>query len=469
MGIYTLLVTALVLLTPGLTSAYRATGVVGDTLILPCIHPEIKETSLACWGRGSCSQSGCNHPVATVNGSRVTWAKSIRYSVNRDTSNVDLPLTITDVNMDDSGKYCCHVRFPIRGIDMKSEVEVEIQHPMMPDNLVRGSVDSTLTLPCKYSVGDGPKEVCWGKGGCPMSGCKNKILATDGTKVTWSESSRYKLLGNIAQGDSSLTISGLTKDLEGTYCCRIRVPGILNDIKKEIKLEIQDVHLVRASVRDTLVLPCSYSTDSGTNPVCWGHGHCGLLTCHNTVLESDGDEVTWTKSNRYELKGKLAKGNVSLTINSANADDGGVYCCRVKVQGAFNDIKKEIRVEIRDADHLSGLVGDTITLPCKYNVSDGTSPMCWGRGTCPTFKCTDTIVSTDGDDVSFVESGKYVLKGKLGTGEVSLTIKSVTKEDEGMYCCRAEVPGLFNDYMKEISLEVIDDGLQGHKHKFGKL
>ncbi|XP_077122664.1 polymeric immunoglobulin receptor-like [Ranitomeya variabilis] len=464
MGMYTLLVvTVLVVLTPGLISAYRATGIVGDTLILPCLHPEIKDTSLACWGRGACSQTGCNHPVATVNGSRVIWTKSVRYQVNRDNSKVELPLTITDVNLDDSGKYCCRVRFPNVGIDLKVEVEVEIQHPMMPNNLVRGSVNDTLTLPCKYSVVDGPKEVCWGKGGCPFTGCKNKVLKTDGTKVTWSESSRYKLLGDISKGDSSLTISGLSKDQEGTYCCRVRIPGMLNDIKNEIKLEIQDVHLVRGSVKDKLVLPCSYSTDSGTNPICWGHGHCGLFKCHNTVLKSDGNEVTWRHSNKYELDGNLAKGNVSLTIESANADDGGVYCCRVKVPGAFNDIMKEIRVEIRDADHLSGFFGDTITLPCKYNATDGTSPMCWGKGTCPTFKCTDTVVSTDGDYVSFAESGKYVLKGKLETGDVSLTIKRVTKEDEGMYCCRVEVPGLFNDNMKEIRLVVFDDGFQGHK------
>ncbi|XP_075712116.1 polymeric immunoglobulin receptor-like isoform X2 [Rhinoderma darwinii] len=331
---------------------------------------------------------------------------------------------------------------------------------VLPNNVVRGSVDDTLTLPCKYSVDEGPREVCWGKGSCPITGCKNKVLSTDGTDVTWSESSRYKLLGNINQGDVSLTISGLSKDQEGTYCCRVRIPGPFNDIKNEIKLEIQDVYLVRGSVMDTLTLPCSYSTDSGTSPTCWGKGHCGLLSCSNTVLQSDGHEVTWSESNRYQLTGNLAKGNVSLTIEEANADDGGVYCCRVEVPGAFNDIKKEIRVEIRDADRVSALMGDTVKLPCKYNVSEGTSTMCWGRGTCPTFKCTNTIVWTDGDDVSWTESEKYRLMGKIKTGDVSLIIKKVTIEDAGMYCCRVEVPGLFNDKIKEINLEVEDDGFQ---------
>ncbi|XP_069824265.1 polymeric immunoglobulin receptor-like [Dendropsophus ebraccatus] len=461
MKLYRLL---LMLLTPGLISAYRITGEVGDSLVLPCLYPVTQHTSLACWGRGTCSNTGCNFPVASVNGSRVIWTKSVRYQIIGDITNGELPLTITDVTLDDSGVYCCRVRIQNLGIDLKREIDVEIHNPMMPNNLVRGSVDDTLTLPCKYSVEEGPREVCWGKGSCPIYGCKNELLTTDGTSVTWAESSRYKLLENITTGDVSLTISGLTKDQEGTYCCRVQIPGVFNDVKHEIKLEIKDVYLVRGSLRDNLVLPCSYNTDSGTSPTCWGHGHCSLISCHNKILQSDGYEVTWEKSKRYDLAGDIVRGNVSLTIESASVDDGGVYCCRVEVPGLLNDIMKEIRVEIRDADHLRGLAGDTVTLPCKYNVSEGTSPMCWGRGPCPRSKCTNPIVWTDGDDVSCRESEKYRLASNIQTGDVSLTIQRVTKEDEGMYCCRVEVPGLFNDKMKEISLEVEDDGIQKGKH-----
>lgn len=392
------------------------------------------------------------------------WTRSKRHQINGDITKGELPLTITDVNMDDSGEYCCRVKIPSLGTELESKVYVEIQKPILAGNIVQGSVDSTLTLPCKYSVDEGPREVCWGKGSCPISGCKNKVLSTDGTTVNWMESGRYQLLGNVAQGDVSLTISGLSKDMEDTYCCRVRIPGPFNDIKKEIKLEIEDVNLVKGSLKDTLVLPCSYDTDSGTHPTCWGHGHCGLVTCPNKVLQTDGDEVTWRESQKYQLRGNYAKGHVSLTIESANENDGGVYCCRVVVPGAFNDIKKEIRVDIRHVDSVSGFVGNTIKLPCKYNVSEGTSPMCWGRGACPTLKCTDTLVSTDGAAVSSTLSNKYELSGNIETGDVSLTIHGATMEDIGMYCCRVEIPGLFNDKMKEISLEVTDDGFSRRKN-----
>ncbi|XP_066445514.1 polymeric immunoglobulin receptor-like [Eleutherodactylus coqui] len=461
MGMYTLLLSVLALLTPGLVSAYRTTALVGDSVILRCVSPITHHTSLACWGRGACSSTGCNFPVATVNGSRVIWTKSMKYQVKGDITDGEMSLTIADVNLDDSGVYCCHVKIVSLGIDLKREIHVEIQHPMMPDNLVQGSVDDTLTLPCKYTPDDGPREVCWGKGSCSIFKCNNKVLSTDGANVDWTESNRYQLLGNITNGDVSLTISGLTKDQEGTYCCHIWVPGIFNDIKKDIKLEIRDVTLVRGSLKDTLVLPCSYDTDRGTYSTCWGHGPCGLLTCYNKILESDGDDVIWRESRRYQLTGNLAKGNVSLTIEEANADDGGVYCCRVKVPGVFNDIKKEIRVEIRNVDVISGRAGDSITLPCTYNVSEGTSPVCWGKDTCPISRCTNSIVWTDGEAVSWTMSEKYKLIGNIKTGDVSLTIKRLTKEDEGTYCCRVEIPGLFNDKTKEISLNVEDDGFQG--------
>lgn len=109
------------------------------------------------------------------------------------------------------------------------------------------------------------------------------------------------------------------------------------------------VNLVRGSLGDKLTLPCSYATDSGTRSMCWGRGHCGVLTCRNDVLKTDGDAVTWREDERFQLKENIKRGNVSLTINKVNENDGGVYCCRVRVPGVFNDIKKEVRLEIHNS------------------------------------------------------------------------------------------------------------------------
>ncbi|XP_075066397.1 hepatitis A virus cellular receptor 1 homolog isoform X2 [Mixophyes fleayi] len=108
------------------------------------------------------------------------------------------------------------------------------------DDTVMGSVNDTLTLPYTYSVHKYTHSVCWGRGRCTLSGCNDVILQTDGSRVTWRTSDRYQLLGNIPQGDVSLTITGVTEEDEGTYCCKVEIPGWFNDLMREVKVWIQE-------------------------------------------------------------------------------------------------------------------------------------------------------------------------------------------------------------------------------------
>ncbi|OXB73923.1 UNVERIFIED_CONTAM: hypothetical protein H355_008218, partial [Colinus virginianus] len=96
---------------------------------------------------------------------------------------------------------------------------------------------------------------------------------------------------------------------------------------------------------------------------------------------------------------------------------------------------------------VKGEVGQNITVPCFYRVktkNDITS-MCWGRDACPSSKCSHPIIWTDGQRVTEQYHTRYVLKGNLLKGNVSLTILNAQETDSGTYCCRVEIPGLFND------------------------
>ncbi|XP_073423437.1 hepatitis A virus cellular receptor 1 homolog [Dendrobates tinctorius] len=104
---------------------------------------------------------------------------------------------------------------------------------------VTGLINGTATLPCNYSTSKGTYTMCWGRGSCAKIYCKNRIIEADSRTVTWRISNRYQLLGNISQGDVSLTISGATEDDEGTYCCRVEIPGPFNDKKEHVSLEIK--------------------------------------------------------------------------------------------------------------------------------------------------------------------------------------------------------------------------------------
>ncbi|XP_066446603.1 hepatitis A virus cellular receptor 1 homolog [Eleutherodactylus coqui] len=107
-----------------------------------------------------------------------------------------------------------------------------------PAEPVTGPLNGRVTLPCTYSLA--PTSMCWGQGSCPYSKCNDAIIWTDGHKVTWRKSDRYELLGNISHGDVSLTITGATKEDEGTYCCRVEIPGLFNDKIKEVTVQIHE-------------------------------------------------------------------------------------------------------------------------------------------------------------------------------------------------------------------------------------
>lgn len=108
------------------------------------------------------------------------------------------------------------------------------------ETVVRGIIGQPVTLPCSYQVTQ-PRDIsdmCWGRGPCPNSKCRNKILHTTGSEVTFRVSQRYNLYRPVYLGDVSLTIGTVQAEDAGTYCCRVEIPGLFNDIKRNIRLEV---------------------------------------------------------------------------------------------------------------------------------------------------------------------------------------------------------------------------------------
>ncbi|KAG8508799.1 Hepatitis A virus cellular receptor 2, partial [Galemys pyrenaicus] len=110
-------------------------------------------------------------------------------------------------------------------------------------------------LPCIYPRRENPVPVCWGKGACPMSQCHNLVLNTDGTKVKYQISSRYQLKGDIHLGNVSLTITHVTWNDSGSYCCRIEFPGPMNDGKVNLKLVVQPAKVAPVPTQTLLGTP----------------------------------------------------------------------------------------------------------------------------------------------------------------------------------------------------------------------
>ncbi|RLW03050.1 hypothetical protein DV515_00006826 [Chloebia gouldiae] len=131
-------------------------------------------------------------------------------------------------------------------------IQIFIAHAVS-EAVVKGTTGQPVTLPCSYRV-TRPKDIsdmCWGRGPCPNSKCRDKILHTGGSQVMSRASWRYSLLGNIAAGDVSLTISEAKAEDAGVYCCRVEIPGLFNDIKRNIRLEVARAPPVTTSTTST--------------------------------------------------------------------------------------------------------------------------------------------------------------------------------------------------------------------------
>lgn len=107
-----------------------------------------------------------------------------------------------------------------------------------------------------------------------------------------------------------------------------------------------------AEVGQNAYLPCTYSPTNPENlvPVCWGKGYCPLSECHSKVLSTNGGDLNYQLSSRYQLKGNIRKGDVSLTIENVTLADSGTYCCRIQFPGLWNDKKLNLKLDIKQGE-----------------------------------------------------------------------------------------------------------------------
>ncbi|XP_038556285.1 T-cell immunoglobulin and mucin domain-containing protein 4-like isoform X2 [Micropterus salmoides] len=113
------------------------------------------------------------------------------------------------------------------------------------------------------------------------------------------------------------------------------------------------------------------------------------------------------------------------------------------------------------------VIGHNVTLPCKYDTqSQSVLSFCWGQETVPMSKCSNTILSSEDGAVQFRQSPRYQLLGRGTDGDMSLTILNAQWSGAGVYGCRVEIPGWFNDYKVNTYL-VMEEGNAHENHPGG--
>ncbi|XP_008276332.1 T-cell immunoglobulin and mucin domain-containing protein 4 [Stegastes partitus] len=108
-------------------------------------------------------------------------------------------------------------------------------------------------------------------------------------------------------------------------------------------------------------LSCQYSVKRfGLSRVCWGRG-CGTFWCSNILVQTDENGVISKVADRYRLTGDVLDGQMDLDILNVRRTDSGPYCCRVDIDGIFNDKKvimnlRVVKGESHDSCSLRGPV-----------------------------------------------------------------------------------------------------------------
>ncbi|KAG9346754.1 hypothetical protein JZ751_007071 [Albula glossodonta] len=114
---------------------------------------------------------------------------------------------------------------------------------------------------------------------------------------------------------------------------------------------------------DRITLPCSYNVRThGRSSVCWGRDKVPMSKCSKTIISTDGDEVNFRESDRYQLLSGVTRGNVSLTIINVTENDSGTYGCRAEISGPFNDLKINFHLNVvKDQRKLQFSTAETTT------------------------------------------------------------------------------------------------------------
>ncbi|KAM6985005.1 hepatitis A virus cellular receptor 2 homolog [Aplochiton taeniatus] len=96
----------------------------------------------------------------------------------------------------------------------------------------------------------------------------------------------------------------------------------------------------------TATLSCQYSVERfGLSRVCWGRG-CGTFWCSDLLVQTDENGVISKVTDRYRLTGDILDGHMDLAILNVRRTDSGPYCCRVDVDGIFNDKKVVMNLRV---------------------------------------------------------------------------------------------------------------------------
>ncbi|KAM9348482.1 T-cell immunoglobulin and mucin domain-containing protein 4 [Symphorus nematophorus] len=146
------------------------------------------------------------------------------------------------------------------------------------------------SLSCQYSVKRfGLSRVCWGRG-CGTFWCNNILVQTDEHGVVSKVEDRYRLTGDVLDGQMDLDILNVRRTDSGPYCCRVDIDGIFNDKKVIMNLRVVKAPVTTSPPTTTMTATTNRATEPSTSTVNWKSllsSQLELLRRNSTLLRSD--------------------------------------------------------------------------------------------------------------------------------------------------------------------------------------
>ncbi|XP_047199519.1 T-cell immunoglobulin and mucin domain-containing protein 4 isoform X1 [Hippoglossus stenolepis] len=170
--------------------------------------------------------------------------------------------------------------------------------PFWPVSCFKVPEGGVASLSCQYSVQRlGLSRVCWGRG-CGTFWCSNILVQTDEKGVVSKVEDRYRLMGDILDGQMDLDIENVRRADSGPYCCRVDIDGIFNDKKVIMNLRVVEAPVTASppttTVTDQVLEPSASTGQTKDSSVNWKtllSSQLDLLRRNSTLLRSDTGTV----------------------------------------------------------------------------------------------------------------------------------------------------------------------------------
>ncbi|XP_039678084.1 hemicentin-1-like isoform X2 [Perca fluviatilis] len=452
----------------------------GDDVILPC-QDEDPSICAVEWSRADLKPESILS--YRVEGS-VTTYQHPKYKedkvqlVDKDLKKGNMSLILKNVSTTDQGTYKCRVTS--RG-SMRTNTTVLPRETITiirlqvrePADLIEVTVHPGDDVILPFQAADSSiRAVEWTR---PDLEPDTILLYYDGNLYTIQQHPSFKdrvdlVNGYMEDGDVSLILKNVNRHDAGTYECRVTVAGSegnddsTSDPIRFIRLQVTEPDLIVVTVHpgDDVILPCQ-AADSSISVVEWSRAD---LDPDIILLNIDGhlDPTHQHPSfkDRVELVDRdLKDRDVSLILKNVNIHDDGTYECRVRT-GYFDPIRTITIIHLQVADLIEVVrPGDDALLQCRA-ADSSISFVMWSKpdlGQC-VFLYRDEILDPYNQQHPFFKGRVEMMGIHRKDGDVSLTLKNVSRHDAGRYECRVKT--LDSEKVGIISLQVPDAIVEVH-------